>query len=78
MLTRALASEEQLSHVEPAEDLLTMEGMDPTLAYKLTAKNIITMEDLAEQAVDDLMDIDGLNEEKAASLIMTARAPWFA
>ena len=78
LLTRALASEEQLSHVEPAEDLLTMEGMDPTLAYKLTAKNIITMEDLAEQAVDDLMDIDGLNEEKAASLIMTARAPWFA
>jgi N utilization substance protein A len=44
----------------------------------LTAKSIITMEDLAEQAVDDLMDIDGLNEEKAASLIMTARAPWFA
>jgi N utilization substance protein A len=77
LLTRALASEEQLSHVEPAEDLLTMEGMDPTLAYKLTAKNIITMEDLAEQAVDDLMDIDGLNEEKAAALIMTARAPWF-
>ena len=78
LLTRALASEEQLSNVEPAEDLLTMEGMDSTLAYKLTAKNIITMEDLAEQAVDDLMDIDGLNEEKAASLIMTARAPWFA
>ena len=77
LLTRALASEEQLSHVEPAEDLLTMEGMDPTLAYKLTAKNIITMEDLAEQAVDDLMDIDGMNEEKAAALIMTARAPWF-
>ena len=77
LLTRALASEEQLSNVEPAEDLLTMEGMDSTLAYKLTAKSIITMEDLAEQAVDDLMDIDGMNEEKAAALIMTARAPWF-
>ena len=77
LLTRALASEEQLSNVEPAEDLLTMEGMDSTLAYKLTAKSIITMEDLAEQAVDDLMDIDGMSEEKAAALIMTARAPWF-
>ena len=77
LLTRALASEEQLSNVEPAEDLLTMEGMDSALAYKLTAKSIITMEDLAEQAVDDLMDIDGMNEEKAAALIMTARAPWF-
>jgi N utilization substance protein A len=36
------------------------------------------MEDLAEQAVDDLMDVDGMDEEKAAALIMTARAPWFA
>jgi len=57
---------------------LTMEGMDKALAYKLTAKSIITMEDLAEQAVDDLMDVDGMDEEKAAALIMTARAPWFA
>ena len=78
LLTRALASEEQLTNVEPAEDLLTMDGMDPALAYKLTVKSIITMEDLAEQAVDDLMDIDGMDEEKAAALIMTARAPWFA
>jgi len=78
LLTRALASEEQLTNVEPAEDLLTMEGMDKALAYKLTAKSIITMEDLAEQAVDDLMDVDGMDEEKAAALIMTARAPWFA
>ena len=77
LLTRALASEEQLSNIEPAEDLLTMEGMDPALAYKLTAKSIITMEDLAEQAVDDLMDVDGMDEKKAAALIMTARAPWF-
>ena len=78
MLTRALSSEEQLTNVEPAEDLLRMEGMDKALAYKLTAKSIITMEDLAEQAVDDLMDVDGMDEEKAAALIMTARAPWFA
>ena len=78
LLTRALASEEQLTNVEPAEDLLTMEGMDSALAYKLTIKSIITMEYLAEQAVDDLMDIDDMDEEKAAALIMTARAPWFA
>ncbi|MDC0004691.1 transcription termination factor NusA, partial [Porticoccaceae bacterium] len=75
LLTRELASEEQLTNVEPAEDLMTMEGMDSALAYKLTAKSIVTMEDLAEQAVDDLMDIDGMDEEKAAALIMTARAP---
>ena len=78
LLTRALASEEQLTNVEPAEDLLTMDGMDKALAYKLTAKSIVTMEDLAEQAIDDLMDVEGMDEEKAAALIMTARAPWFA
>ena len=78
LLTRALASEEQLTNVEPAEDLLTMDGMDKALAYKLTAKSIVTMEDLAEQAIDDLMDVEGMDEEKAAALIMTAHAPWFA
>ena len=54
-----------------------MEGMDQTLAYQLAAKNIVTMEDLAEQAIDDIMDIDDMDEERAAALIMTARAPWF-
>ncbi|MGB2054933.1 MAG: transcription termination factor NusA [Porticoccaceae bacterium] len=78
LLTMALSSEEELTKTEPAEDLLTMDGMDSALAYKLTAKGIVSMEDLAEQAVDDLMDIDGMDEEKAAALIMTARAPWFA
>jgi N utilization substance protein A len=77
LLTMALASEEQLSNVKPADDLLNMDGMDQELALKLAAKSIITMEDLAEQAVDDIMDVEGMNEEKAASLIMTARAPWF-
>jgi N utilization substance protein A len=78
LLTRALASEEELSNTEPAEDLLAMDGMEKSLAYKLAAKNIITMEDLAEQAVDDLLDIEEIDEERAAVLIMTARAPWFA
>lgn len=78
LLTMALASEEQLANVAPAEDLLTMDGMNDDLAKTLAGKGIITMEDLAEQAVDDLMDIDGMDEETAAGLIMTARAPWFA
>ena len=72
------ASEEQLANAQPAEDLLTMDGMNDALANTLAGKGIITMEDLAEQAVDDLMDIDDMDEEKAAALIMTARAPWFA
>jgi N utilization substance protein A len=78
LLTQAIASEEQLGENEPAEDLLTMDGMDKHLAYILASREIITMEDLAEQAVDDLMDIPDMTEERAGELIMTARAPWFA
>ncbi|MET1254542.1 transcription termination factor NusA [Aliikangiella maris] len=77
LLTKAIASEEKLEGNEPAEDLLTMEGMDRHLAFVLASKGIITMEDLAEQSVDDLLDIDELDETRAAKLIMTARAPWF-
>lgn len=77
LLTQAIASEEQLEAAEPAEDLLNMEGMEKHLALVLASKGISTMEDLAEQAIDDLMDIEDMTEEKAAELIMTARKPWF-
>tara|TARA_R110002073_G_scaffold334916_1_gene525569 strand:+ start:7736 stop:9241 length:1506 start_codon:yes stop_codon:yes gene_type:complete len=77
LLTKALASEEQLDSAAPAEDLLEMEGMTRELAFLLASNGIVTMEDLAEQAVDDLLDIEGIDEHKAAALIMTARAPWF-
>jgi len=58
--------------------LLGMEGMDKDLAYELAGRGVVTMEDLAEQAVDELLDIEGLERERAGELIMTARAPWFA
>jgi N utilization substance protein A len=75
LLTRAIANEEAFR--EPAEDLLTMEGMDKDLAFTLAGKGVVTMEDLAEQSIDDLMEIDDMDEERAGKLIMTARAPWF-
>ena len=78
LLTQAIASEEQLDAAEPAEDLLTMDGMEKHLAFILASRGIVTMEDLAEQAVEDLLDIEDMTEERAAELIMTARAPWFA
>ncbi len=78
LLTQALASEEELEGAEPAEDLLNMEGMDNTLAAILAKRGVVTMEDLAEQSVDELSDIDGMTEERAAALIMKAREPWFA
>jgi N utilization substance protein A len=78
LLTRAIAKEEVLSEVEPAEDLLGMKGMDKELAYILASRGIITMEDLAEQSVDEMMEIEDMDEERAGQLIMTAREPWFA
>ena len=77
MLTRAIVSEEKLSNAQPAEDLLKMEGMSEALAYELAARGVITMEDLAEQSVDELMEIDGMDRDRAGELIMTARKPWF-
>jgi N utilization substance protein A len=73
-----LANEEELGSVEPAADLLEMEGMDKRLAFVLAKAGIVTMEDLAEQAVDDLLEIEEMDEARAGELIMTARAPWFA
>jgi N utilization substance protein A len=77
MLTRAIVNEEKLSDAEPAQDLLQMEGMNEALAYELASSGVVTMEDLAEQSVDELLGIQGLDEEKAGELIMTARKPWF-
>ena len=77
LLTRAIAKEEVLGDIEPAEDLLNMEGMDRGLAYQLAARGVVSMEDLAEQSIDDLLEIEGMDEERAGQLIMTARAPWF-
>jgi N utilization substance protein A len=79
LLTKAIANEEQLESAEPAQDLLEMEGMTQTLALTLASKGIATLDDLAEQSVDELMEIDGIEtEEQAAALIMKARESWFA
>lgn len=76
LLTQAIA-EEQALEIEPAQDLLEMEGMDKHTAYILASHGVITREDLAEQSVDDLLDIGEIDEETAAKLIMTARKIWF-
>lgn len=77
LLTKAIAEEQALEQREPAEDLLTMEGMDKHMAYVLANHGIATREELAEQSVDDLLEIPGLDEQSAATLIMTARKIWF-
>jgi len=75
LLTAALAGDESR---EPQDDLLTMEGMTPGLAYQLADRGVCAMEDLAELSVDELTEIEGVDEAAAAALIMKAREPWFA
>jgi len=77
LLTRAIATEEKLADAQPAEDLLALEGMDKELAVELAMRGVVTREDLAEQSIDDLLDIDGIDENRAGKLIMAARAHWF-
>ena len=52
--------------------------MDEDLAFRLAGAGIITMDDLAEQSVDELLELSDLDQERAAALIMKAREPWFA
>lgn len=75
LLTEAIANEEKVD--EAAEDLLSMEGMDDDTAHLLASKGVPTMDDLAELAVDELVELTGMDAERAKTLIMTARAPWF-
>lgn len=75
LLTEAIANEEQVEH--NIEDLLKIEGMDEETARALAGKGVGTQEQLADLDGDELMEITGMDAERANQLIMTARAPWF-
>lgn len=74
LLTEAIAREEK---VEGATDLLSIEGVDNALIAKLTDAGITERDGLAELAVDELVEISGISEERARDIIMKARAHWF-
>lgn len=79
LTTIALAQEESLGDAEPAEDLLALDSLSREMAFKLAAKGVKTLEDLADQGTDDLLDVDGLDETRAGELIMAARnICWFS
>lgn len=78
LTTQALASEESLEGAEPSAELLALDGLDTHTAYIMASKGIATLDDLAEQGVDDLLEIVSIPEDKAAALIMAARnIVWF-
>ena len=53
-------------HADRLADLLEVEGMDDTLAAELARHGIVTREDLAEQAIDDLVEIPPRRQRQAA------------
>jgi len=77
LLNEALAAEEELDEHQPSADLLGLEGMDEELAFTLAARGVVTRDDLADLATDELTDIEGVDEDRAKALIMEARKHWF-
>lgn len=75
LLTQAIASEEQVEH--NMEDLLKIEGMDEETARTLAGKGVGTQDQLADLDAEELVEMTGMDNERANQLIMTARAPWF-
>ena len=75
LLTEAIAQEERVQTV--AQDLLEVEGMNPELVAKLAENEVLTLDDLAELATDELAEISGMTEDEASQMIMRARAHWF-
>ena len=75
LLTEAIVAEEQLEGV--AEDLLALEGIDKPLAAKLATHGVKTRDDLADLAIDELVEMTDIDADRAKQLITTARAHWF-
>lgn len=79
LASQAVASEEARESNEPDETLLGLEGLERELAFALAAQGVRTLEELAEQGVDDLSEIESLTAEMAGELIMKARnICWFS
>ena len=75
-MTDAIVKEEKVEHL--TEDLLALEGMDNDILRQLTSQGINTQADLADLAADDLVEMTGIEIERASQLIMKAREPWFS
>jgi len=76
LLTQAIASEESLDGGAASADLVEVAGEE--LARKLAAKGVRTRDDLADLAVDELVEHADVDEKAAADLILEARKHWFA
>jgi len=77
LLIEAISTEEDLDKHGPEEDLLSLESVNDELAYALARSGIYNKEKLADQSVDEIIEIEGMDEELAGIIIMEAREDWF-
>ena len=75
LLTMEIAQEESVSEV--SQELRDLEGLTPELVTKLAAGGVLTRDDLADLAIDELTELTGQTEDEAKALIMKAREHWF-
>ena len=78
LLTKAIATEQQLDGNSPSAELLAMEEVTDEMGISMASHGILTVDDLADQSIDELMVVDDMDEELAARLIMKARESWFS
>jgi N utilization substance protein A len=79
LLTKAIAADDGSGQAQPSEELVALAGMNAELASTLADAGISTVDELADQSIDDLLDVEGIDDAAwAADVIMTAREPWFA
>jgi N utilization substance protein A len=76
LLTLEIAHEENVEAT--SQDLRDLEGLSPELIGKLADSGVHSRDDLADLAVDELTEITGQSSDEAKTLIMKARAHWFA
>ena len=77
LLLEAISTEENLEDNGPSEDLLALENVTEEFAFSLARIGINTKTLLAEQSIDELIEVDGITEEMASAMILEAREDWF-
>jgi N utilization substance protein A len=75
LLTMEIAKEEEVEAL--SENLKDLEGLTPELISKLAEGGIHTRDDLADLAVDELVELVGIADDEAKALILKAREHWF-
>lgn len=77
LLVEAITTEENLEENGPSENLIQLESVTESIAYALARNGINDKDTLAEQSIDDLIDIDEIDETLAGEIILEARKEWF-